>query len=76
MNKGVNMTFGEEIKYVRKSLYLSQAEMGQKLNVTENTVRRWENSKSNPRDSAKRRFYALCKKEKIKIPDLINDNFL
>ena len=41
MNKGVNMTFGEEIKYVRKSLYLSQAEMGQKLNVTENTVRRW-----------------------------------
>lgn len=60
------MTFGEELRYVRKQLYLTQAEMASHLGVTEQTIRRWEHG-STPRDSAKRKLYALCVKHKIKL---------
>lgn len=36
------MTFGEEIKYLRSVLYLTQAEMASLMSVTEQTIRRWE----------------------------------
>ena len=62
------MTFGEQIKYVRNLLYLSQAEMAKKMTVTEQTIRRWETEKNTPHISARRRFVDFCKKEKIIIP--------
>ncbi len=61
------MSFGEELKYVRKQLYLTQAEMAAEMGVTEQTIRRWEHDEVVPRDSAKRKLYALCAKKKIHI---------
>lgn len=65
--RGALMTFGEEIKYARKTLLLTQAEMGKELCVTEQTIRRWEHDLSVPHDPAKRKFYAFCIKKKIKL---------
>lgn len=59
------MTFGEEIKYVRKALCLTQAEMASCMSVTEHTIRRWEGNKSEPRPSAKRKLREICQKNKI-----------
>lgn len=61
------MTFGEEIKYVRNVLFLTQAEMAQLMSVTEQTIRRWESNKSEPRKSAKRKLNDICHRKKIKI---------
>ena len=61
------MTFGEEIKYVRNVLFLTQAEMAQLMSVTEQTIRRWESNKSEPRKSAKRQLNDICHRKKIKI---------
>ena len=43
------MDFADEVKYVRDKLCLSQAEMAKALDVTEQTIRHWENRDSNPR---------------------------
>ena len=59
------MTFGEEIKYVRKFLYLTQAEMASLMSVTEQTIRRWEDDKGEPRPSARRMLRLICQKNKI-----------
>ncbi len=59
------MTFSEELRYVRKQLYLTQAEMASLMEVTEQTIRRWEHG-THPRDSAIRKLHALCVKHKIK----------
>ena len=53
------MTFGEKIRYVRKKLMLTQAEMGKELSVTEQTIRRWEHDLSQPHDPAKRKFFCI-----------------
>ncbi len=60
------MTFSEELRYVRKQLYLTQAEMASLMEVTEQTIRRWEHG-SHPRDSAIRKLNAICVKHKIKL---------
>mgnify|MGYP003447309044 CR=1 FL=1 len=59
------MTFGKEIKYVRSILYLTQAEMASRMSVTEQTIRRWEGGKGEPRPSAKRKLREICLKNKI-----------
>jgi DNA-binding transcriptional regulator YiaG len=61
------MTFGEKIRYVRKKLMLTQAEIGKELSVTEQTIRRWEHDLSQPHDPAKRKFFAFCSKKKINL---------
>ena len=59
------MTFGEEIKYVRSVLYLTQAEMASLMSVTGQTIRRWEGGKGMPRPSARRKLREVCQKNKI-----------
>ena len=59
------MDFADEVKYVRNKLCLSQAEMAKLLDVTEQTIRHWENRDSNPRFISKRKLKALCEKNKI-----------
>lgn len=61
------MDFADEVKYVRNKLCLSQAEMAKALDVTEQTIRHWENNESKPRCVSIRKFKALCKKNKITI---------
>ena len=62
------MTFGEKVKFVRNSLFLTQAQMAKRMSVTENTVRKWEKDKSSPRSSSIRTLNNICKTENIRIP--------
>lgn len=59
------MDFADEVKYVRDKLCLSQAEMAKALDVTEQTIRHWENGESKPRCISIRKLKALCTKNKI-----------
>lgn len=62
------MTFSEEIKQVRKRLFLTQAEMASLMDVTEHTIQRWEHGFP-PRDSARRKLQAICEQHKIKLEE-------
>lgn len=42
------MTVGEKIQYYRKNLHMSQDELGQKLNVSRQTVSLWETGQTMP----------------------------
>lgn len=59
------MTFAEQVLFMRKKLYLSRCDMAKKMDVTEQTVYRWEQGLSNPNISSRRKFMSLCKKERI-----------
>ncbi len=59
------MDFADEVKYVRNKLCLSQAEMAKLLDVTEQTIRHWENRESKPRCISIRKLKAVCAKNKI-----------
>lgn len=50
------MTFAEQVSFVRKKLYLSRCDMAKKMDVTEQTVYRWEQGLSNPNISSRRKF--------------------
>ena len=41
-------TIGERIKAKRKELGLTQAELGEKLNITDRAVSKWEQGEGNP----------------------------
>ncbi len=68
------MDFGEQVKYIRTELCLSQAELAKELNVTEQTIRHWEYGLSKPRYSSIRNIKALCIKKKIILPETDKDN--
>ena len=63
------MDFGDQVKYVRKKLHLSQTELGKLLSVNFTTVNRWENGRTEPSYKAIRAFEALCKNEGISLPE-------
>ena len=64
------MMFDEQVRYVRKVLMLTQAQLAIELKVTESTVRRWEQGKSRPHSSGRRRFYAFCEANRKKLGTL------
>ena len=54
------MTIGEQIKFVRKSLGLTQKELGQFSNTSETTIKQYELGKRQPRiEQLQRIAYAL-----------------
>lgn len=61
------MEFADEVKCIREKLCLSQAEMAKILDVTEQTIRHWENGDSKPRCASIRKLKALCAKNKIEL---------
>lgn len=63
------MDFGQQIKFVRLKLHMSQTEFGQLLGVSFTTINRWENGKTTPNYRALRIFENLCKEKNIKIED-------
>lgn len=63
------MDFGQQIKFVRLKLHMSQMEFGQLLGVSFTTINRWENGKTTPNYRALRIFENLCKEKNIKIED-------
>ena len=59
------MNFKEKLIYVRALLNLTQTQLAKELNVSFETINRWESGKYNP---SKKAIYALeifCKKKHI-----------
>lgn len=64
------MAFSDQVKYARNILGQTQKQFAQNLDVTFATVNRWENSKSEPSNLARRSFYDYCESSFIDIDHL------
>lgn len=62
------MTFGEKVRWVRKELGMTQAELGTALGVSFATVNRWENGRVKPSELAQRAFKDFCESSFISFP--------
>lgn len=76
------MAFKNSIKEVRLKNKLSKVEMAKKLDVSEGTIRMWENGKNEPRmgmiEKIAKTFnvtksYLLGEVEEVELPDFTND---
>ncbi len=59
------------LKQIRSYLNLSQTEFAEQLNVTFQTVNRWENGKVIPNKLAQSKIYDFCKKNNVPVYDFI-----
>ena len=59
------------IKQIRSYFNLSQTELAEQLNVTFQTVNRWENGKVVPNKLAQSKIYDFCKGKQVPVYDLI-----
>ena len=59
------------IKQIRSYLNLNQSELAEQLNVTFQTVNRWENGKVVPNKLAQSMIYDFCKERKVPVYDFI-----
>lgn len=58
------------IKQIRTHLKMSQTELAKKLNVTFQTVNRWENGRAVPNKLAQSMLYELCKEKAVPVYEL------
>lgn len=63
------MTFGQEVRYVRKKLGYTQAEFAKVLGVSFASINRWENGQVAPSSLAARTFYEFCEDSFISFPN-------
>lgn len=59
------------LKQIRSYLNLSQTEFAEQLNVTFQTVNRWENGKVIPNRLAQSKIYDFCKEKQVPVYDFI-----
>ena len=59
------------IKQIRAYLNLSQTEFAEQLNVTFQTVNRWENGKVVPNRLAQSKIYDFCKEKQVPVYDFV-----
>ncbi len=59
------------LKQIRSYLNLSQTEFAEQLNVTFQTVNRWENAKVIPNKLAQSKIYDFCKENNVPVYDFI-----
>ena len=59
------MNFKEKLVYVRAYLNLTQVQLAKELNVSFETINRWESGKYNPSRKAIYTFEIFCKKNNI-----------
>lgn len=67
------MKFGENLKVLRKSKKLSQEKLAEKVNVSRQSVSKWETGEAYPEMN---NILELCKIFHCKINDLVNDNIV
>lgn len=67
------MKFGDNLKKLRKSRNLSQEMLAEKMNVSRQSVSKWENGESYPEMN---NILELCKIFKCHINDLVNDSII
>ena len=65
------MKLGEKILYLRKQNNLSQEQLGEKINVTRQTISNWELGETSPNPEQLKR---ISKELKISIEELLNDD--
>ena len=63
------MTYAEAIKKLRNILILSQTEIAELLDVSFQTVNRWERGTHKPTIKAKRKLVPYFKKYKIEVDE-------
>lgn len=61
------MSYAEAIKYLRKKLILSQAELAKLLGVSIQSINRWENGKHEPTIKIKRKLVSYFEKHEIEV---------
>ncbi len=54
------MIFSEKVKFVRKKLNMTQAELASALGVSFATINRWENNQVTPSSLAQKAFEDFC----------------
>ena len=59
------------IKQIRTYLNLSQTEFADRLNVTFQTVNRWENGRALPNKLSQDKIYDLCKEYDVPVYDMV-----
>ena len=59
------------IKKIRTYLNMSQTEFAEQLNVTFQTVNRWENGRAAPNKLAQSTMYELCKEKSVPVYEMI-----
>ena len=59
------MNFSEKLVYARACLNLTQSQLAKELNVSFETINRWESGKFNPSKKAEVTFDIFCKKNDI-----------
>ena len=67
------MNFGQNLKNLRKSKNMSQEELAEKVNVSRQSVSKWETGEAYPEMN---NILELCKIFHCHINDLVNDNIL
>ena len=67
------MKFGENLKKIRILKKLSQEDLAEKVNVSRQSISKWENGDSYP---TMNNLLALCKIFHCKINDLVNDSII
>ena len=65
------MKFGENLKIIRKNKKMSQEELAEKLNVSRQSVSKWETGESYPEMN---NILELCRIFNIKINELIHQD--
>jgi len=72
IKKGVYlMKFGDNLKKIRKSKKMSQEQLAEKVNVTRQSVSKWENGESYPEMN---NILELCKIFNCKLNDLVHND--
>lgn len=73
LQRGIKMSFGEEIKRIRLKTLLSQEDFAKELGVSYSTVNRWEREHTKPNYNAMKKINEYCKNHHIgcKISDKI-----
>lgn len=67
------MNFSEGIKYIRKTVYLSQESFAKEIGVSFSTVNRWERGKTKPNYTAMKKIKSFCNMNSIEIEFDEND---
>ena len=67
------MKFGDNLKLLRKNKKLSQEELAEKMNVSRQSVSKWETGEAYPEIN---NILQLCKVFNCKINDLVNDSII
>ena len=60
-----NLSFADQVKYLRFKLRISQASLAKELGVSVPTVSRWERGSQEPHIMALGSFYDFCEKHEI-----------